>query len=35
MMKLTITDLGKQYRRDLWGLKNFSVEIPACRQVGV
>ena len=27
MMKLTITDLGKQYRRDLWGLKNFSMEI--------
>jgi ABC-2 type transport system ATP-binding protein len=26
-MKLTITDLGKQYRRDLWGLKNFSMEI--------
>jgi ABC-2 type transport system ATP-binding protein len=26
-MKLTITDLGKQYRSDLWGLKNFSMEI--------
>jgi ABC-2 type transport system ATP-binding protein len=26
-MKLTITDLGKQYRSDLWGLKNFSIEI--------
>ncbi|MFT3890577.1 MAG: ABC transporter ATP-binding protein [Anaerolineales bacterium] len=26
-MKLTVTDLGKQYRSDLWGLKNFSLEI--------
>lgn len=26
-MKLTITDLGKQYRSDFWGLKNFSLEI--------
>jgi ABC-type multidrug transport system ATPase subunit len=26
-MKLTITDLGKQYRADFWGLKNFSLEI--------
>jgi ABC-type multidrug transport system ATPase subunit len=26
-MKLTITDLGKQYRSDLWGLRNFSLEI--------
>ncbi len=26
-MKLTITDLGKQYRSDLWGLRNFSIEI--------
>jgi ABC-type multidrug transport system ATPase subunit len=26
-MKLTITDLGKQYRADLWGLRNFSLEI--------
>ena len=26
-MKLTITDLGKQYRGDLWGLKNFSLDI--------
>ena len=26
-MKLTITDLGKQYRSDLWGLRNFSVDI--------
>jgi ABC-2 type transport system ATP-binding protein len=26
-MKLTITDLGKQYRRDLWGLRNFSLDI--------
>src|SRR5512133_1494068 len=26
-MKLTITDLGKQYRSDLWGLKHFSLEI--------
>jgi len=26
-MKLTVTDLGKQYRTDLWGLKNFSLDI--------
>ena len=26
-MKLTITGLGKQYRSDFWGLKNFSLEI--------
>jgi ABC-type multidrug transport system ATPase subunit len=26
-MKLTITDLGKQYRADLWGLQNFSLDI--------
>src|SRR5512144_1918428 len=26
-MKLTITGLGKQYRSDLWGLRNFSLEI--------
>jgi ABC-2 type transport system ATP-binding protein len=26
-MKLTITDLGKQYRNDLWGLQNFSLDI--------
>jgi ABC-2 type transport system ATP-binding protein len=26
-MKLTITDLGKQYRTDIWGLKNFSLDI--------
>src|SRR5512139_712555 len=26
-MKLTITDLGKQYRSDLWGLRKFSLEI--------
>jgi ABC-2 type transport system ATP-binding protein len=26
-MKLTITDLGKQYRSDLWGLRNFTMEI--------
>jgi ABC-2 type transport system ATP-binding protein len=26
-MKLTITELGKQYRSDLWGLRNFSLEI--------
>jgi ABC-type multidrug transport system ATPase subunit len=26
-MKLTVTDLGKQYRTDLWGLQNFSLEI--------
>jgi ABC-type multidrug transport system ATPase subunit len=27
IMKLTITDLGKQYRSDLWGLRNFSLDI--------
>jgi ABC-type multidrug transport system ATPase subunit len=26
-MELTITDLGKQYRSDLWGLRNFSLDI--------
>lgn len=26
-MKLNVTDLGKQYRSDLWGLKDFSLEI--------
>jgi ABC-type multidrug transport system ATPase subunit len=26
-MKLTITNLGKQYRSDLWGLQNFSLAI--------
>ena len=26
-MKLTVTDLGKQYRSDHWGLQNFSLEI--------
>ena len=26
-MKLTITELGKQYKRGFWGLKNFSLEI--------
>jgi ABC-type multidrug transport system ATPase subunit len=26
-MKLSVTNLGKQYRRDFWGLKNFSLEI--------
>ena len=26
-MELTITDLGKQYRTDLWGLRNFSLDI--------
>lgn len=26
-MKLTITGLGKQYRSDFWGLKNFSLKI--------
>jgi ABC-type multidrug transport system ATPase subunit len=26
-MKLTTTNLGKQYRRDFWGLKDFSLEI--------
>jgi ABC-type multidrug transport system ATPase subunit len=26
-MKLTIIDLGKQYRSDLWGLQNFSLDI--------
>jgi len=26
-MKLTINNLGKQYRRDFWGLKDFSLEI--------
>jgi ABC-2 type transport system ATP-binding protein len=26
-MKLTVTNLGKQYRRDVWGLKDFSLEV--------
>ena len=26
-MKLTVTNLGKQYRRDFWGLKDFSLEV--------
>lgn len=26
-MQLSITNLGKQYRRDFWGLKDFSLEI--------
>ncbi len=26
-MQLSVTNLGKQYRRDFWGLKNFSIEI--------
>ena len=26
-MKLTITNLGKQYRSDFWGLRNFSLDI--------
>jgi ABC-2 type transport system ATP-binding protein len=26
-MKLTVTNLGKQYRRDFWGLKDFSIEV--------
>jgi ABC-2 type transport system ATP-binding protein len=26
-MKLTVINLGKQYRRDFWGLKDFSLEI--------
>jgi ABC-2 type transport system ATP-binding protein len=26
-MKLRINNLGKQYRRDLWGLKDFSLEV--------
>jgi ABC-type multidrug transport system ATPase subunit len=26
-MKLIITDLGKQYRSELWGLRNFSLDI--------
>lgn len=26
-MKLAVTNLGKQYRRDFWGLKDFSLEI--------
>jgi len=26
-MKLTVTNLGKQYNRDFWGLKDFSLEI--------
>ena len=26
-MQLTVDNLGKQYKRDFWGLKNFSLEI--------
>ena len=26
-MNLTVSNLGKQYRRDFWGLKDFSIEI--------
>jgi len=26
-MKLTISNLGKQYRRDFWGLKDFSLDV--------
>jgi ABC-type multidrug transport system ATPase subunit len=26
-VKLTVTNLGKQYRRDFWGLKDFSLDI--------
>jgi hypothetical protein len=26
-MKLTVTDLGKQYRRDFWGVKDLLLEI--------
>jgi ABC-type multidrug transport system ATPase subunit len=26
-MRLTVTDLGKQYRSDLWGLKDFTLDI--------
>ena len=26
-MNLTVRNLGKQYRRDFWGLKDFSLEI--------
>lgn len=26
-MKLVVTNLGKQYRRDFWGLKDFSMEV--------
>jgi len=26
-MKLKLTNLGKQYRRDFWGLQNFSLEV--------
>ena len=26
-MKLTVTNLGKQYRRDVWGLKDFSLKV--------
>jgi ABC-2 type transport system ATP-binding protein len=28
-MNLVTSTLGKQYRRDLWGLKNFSLEVGA------
>jgi ABC-2 type transport system ATP-binding protein len=26
-MQLTIDDVGKQYRRDFWGLRNFALEL--------
>jgi ABC-2 type transport system ATP-binding protein len=26
-MKLVVTNLGKQYRRDFWGLKDFTLEV--------
>ena len=26
-MQLTISNLGKQYKRDFWGLKDFSLDI--------
>ena len=26
-MKLVIENVGKQYRRDFWGLSNFSLEL--------
>jgi ABC-2 type transport system ATP-binding protein len=26
-MQLTINNLGKQYKRDFWGLRNFSLDI--------
>ena len=26
-MKLSVTNLGKQYRQDFWGLKDFSLDV--------